>query len=390
MIPFHFKGQMSASKSLMNRYLVAQSFNEQIELQGSSQCSDVVMMQNCLRDLKTGKTEFDCGEGGTTFRFFLARLSRVPGTYKVKATKRLLERPHHGLFQGLSQLGVKVEHLSDTEVEVKTSGWNWVAPVNMDLKVSSQFLSALLLSSWGLEKPLEINFGSDRNSFSYLEMTLSLLKALGLKFEIGNDMLTIDAHCEPKPGEYSVEPDMSSAFALAALAVSNGTLELENFPASSWQPDFSFIEILKSIKADVENTERVLRVTNKNSITGGSFDLSNTPDLFPVLAVLLSRADGESKLTGLQSLVHKESDRLKKTMELLKSLNIACHLEGEIFVISGQKKHNYPGEFRFDPDQDHRMVMAAALAKYQGAAIQILQPEVVSKSFPEYLEIVKC
>jgi 3-phosphoshikimate 1-carboxyvinyltransferase len=117
-------------------------------------------------------------------------------------------------------------------------------------------------------------------------------------------------------------------------------------------------------------------------------NLENSPDLFPVLAVLCGLAQGTSKLFGAPHLALKESNRIQKTFELLTKAGIKSQIVDGGLIIEGSNMKIHSKAFSFDPDHDHRMAMAAALLNMVGAKIQILNKEVVNKSFPEFWSIV--
>lgn len=373
----------------MNRCLIVKSFYPELSIKGESSCDDVLAMQGAVTQFHQHKNEpLHCGAAGTTFRFLCARVSREQGRFRLTGDKRLFERPHQPLFQSLSSLGVTVEQTSATELTVSSQGWNLEKPLNMDLKISSQFISAILLSAWELSHPLVIKLGVDRHSYSYLEMTITLLKQLGMEIEVSNDQICVPPHQSLRLKDFCVEPDMSSAFALTSLALASGQLELNQFPENSVQPDFYFIELLKLMGADYQLENNKLIVKRSLGLSPVKVDLSNNPDLFPVLAVLLSRVEGGSELTGLSLLSYKESDRLGHICDFLLRLGFMVEQRQGCFLIHGKLEHKYPEAFAFDPDQDHRLVMAASLAQHQGARLIIKTPDVVNKSFPEFWRIV--
>lgn len=384
--PFYYSGSLPSSKSLMNRALIVKDFFPQLKVIGESEADDVVRLRQCLLDLEQGKTQFDCGSGGTTFRFFLALLSRHPGRYLLEGSERLFSRPHEPLFQALRTLGVQIQKKSSRQLEVISQGWQVEQAIYVDQNQSSQYLSALLLSSWNLERAIEF-YWEESSSQSYLDMTLALLESLGMKWELQAKRIKVLPRQQSTSTEVVVECDMSSAFTLAAMAASSGELHLHNFPRHSLQPDYVFVDLLKKMGAIIELRDNEL-IVKKNHCCAMEIDLSNNPDLFPVLSILLSRAQGVSRLRGLEVLKYKESNRLKRTTELLSGLGIDWQKDKEALLIYGQLKQDYPPHFQFDPDEDHRMAMAAALARLQGANIEILKPEVVNKSFPGFWEMV--
>ena len=407
---------------MMNRALILKSFFPELKISGDSHCKDVTDLKKALDQFKRKtsasfvnqsqnnkkEAEFseknkiihlDCGLGGTVFRFLMAHVCRRPGTYFLKAHPALLKRPHKALLKCLEQLEIQWKLIENQGVYLKSSGWILSKPVTLDLSQSSQYATAILLNCWNLPKPLTLKLKQDhyispdhlKHSSSYLKMTLSILKKMGLEIHNSSKELLIPEKQKIKKTVFHTEPDMDSAFALSALAVTAGSLKLESFPEYSDQPSFIFLEILKKMGVNInhDSKKNLLHVKKTSEITGIEWDLSNCPDLFPVLAILLSRAIGESNLYGLDFLPYKESNRLEKVSELLTKLNFKIEKSKNSMKIHGESRHQYPELFDFDPSQDHRMVMAGALAQFQGAKINILNSHVVSKSFPEFLEIIK-
>ncbi|MDO8494293.1 MAG: hypothetical protein Q7S68_03040, partial [Deltaproteobacteria bacterium] len=145
------------------------------------------------------------------------------------------------------------------------------------------------------------------------------------------------------------------------------------------QPDAIFPEILSAMGVSVSFVGENLRVEPSKKLKPIQVDLTNTPDLYPVLSVLTALADGKSVLRGAPHLVYKESNRVKKTAELLSKMKQALPLTP---TLSPEGRGN---QIPFDPEGDHRLVMAATVAKRAGFPIHILHPEVVNKSFPSFL-----
>ena len=381
--PIHFEGVIPSSKSLMNRALICQSFFSDLKVQGETFASDVLCMRKALDALSEGQTEFDCGEGGTTFRFLVTRLSRENGSFSVKTSSRLAERPHQDLFRSLEVLGTKIRKKSDCEFEIESIGWNRPeGPIEISMTKSSQFASALLLSSW--ELPFDISYSlTGEQSRSYLDMTVELLKQLGMVIIENSKEIVVPKGQRVLQKEILIEPDMSSAFSVAAHGALRGRACFHNFPNNSLQPDFRFLEILSAMGASVSWEGRNL-IVEKNSLHGIDCNLTQNPDLFPVLSILMSFAKGNSTLTGTEVLKHKESDRLRNILGLLDQAGVEFQQNGDSISISGVNQRAYP-HFEFDPDQDHRMAMAASLF----VGIEILNQNVVNKSFPGFWKAIE-
>lgn len=386
-----FSGETSCSKSLMNRALIAQSYFPEFKVTSCDsknlESEDVRHLRNALKHLSTAHSgsglRFDCGEGGTTFRFLALRVSRIPGTHLLTLHPRLRERPHADLIKILSLLGVHSEFQGNDFV-IKTEGWQKpTQAIPVSRKVSSQFASALLLNGWNLEFDLPLDLSGDTVSDDYFEMSMRFCREMGMKVLENGSQLTLLKNQKVLSHEFEVEMDLSSLFVMAAAAALDGELTTEKFPIRSLQPDSKFVEILPKMSIPLYYSGNSLQIRKAEKLTPISVDLNNSPDLFPVLAVLCAFAGGESELSGATQLIHKESNRIAKTKELLQLVGIESQkIEGGLKIFGGTP--HLKQEIEFDPDHDHRMAMAAGLLRLMGLPVRILTPEVVSKSFPDF------
>ncbi len=404
---FSFSGTLEASKSLFNRWLIIDSFANDIDfkISGRASCEDYLALKEGLEALelkKVGKVNtlkvIDCKDAATALRFLVLRASREAGRYKFVGSERLMSRPHGELHSILLQLGVKSQFDAKNggSLVVDSQGWKIpLAPVIVSGSHSSQFATALLLSAWKLPQILTVQLDwSEGVSRSYLDMTFKTLERAGLQMKrVGEDLLRVGPHQRVRAGTFEVEPDMSSTFAVCAAAMlSGGKCEIVDFPVNSVQPDYLFVEILKAMggKLSIQRNRalrKTLLVEAPKKLNPVEVDLKNTPDLFPILSVLCALAPGYSKLFGAPHLRFKESDRQQKMHELLTAMGRkADYIPGGLGIkgftdISGNL-------IKFDPDHDHRLAMAAGIAVRAGFDIKILHPEVVNKSFPDFWKIL--
>lgn len=384
---FVFRGPISASKSWLNRALVVQHFNADLQLEINSDSEDVISLKNALQSV--GHTnEFDLGMGGTSFRFFAFLISRSVGDWKLKAHQRLIERPQQEIINILNQLNVKAE-LNGKELNIFSRGWSVNKKIVCSADQSSQFVSGLLLSCWNLNSELEVEIKKPIISYGYLKLTIELLFAAGMNIKINDqeNFLTIKI---PKNQKSQVrlleaELDISSAFALISAAIVDGSVEITNWNSKSEQPDLAFLNILEKMNISFNIKDHSFSIAKHNNWKSLDYNLIDSPDLFPVLAVLCAFADGVSTLYGATQLRHKESDRIKKTKELLDMISVKTEVLVDGLRIYGQSANqDMKTPLTFDPDHDHRMAMAAALLELRGYNIQIKHPEVVNKSYPSF------
>jgi 3-phosphoshikimate 1-carboxyvinyltransferase len=257
----------------------------------------------------------------------------------------------------------------------------------LDLSQSSQFASGLILNAWGLPFELNLELSQERVSDGYLDMTLDLVKKAGMKIELRDNRIQIPSEQKVMINKIEVEADMSSAFVVASLAAGRGHCEIKNFPFESLQPDICFVKLFKKINISCERQGDSLVVDRALEMKPIETSLRRAPDLFPVLCVLLSKAKGQSRIYDTPQLVHKESNRLQKTAELLGLMNVEHQLHDDGITIKSLGRHHHQF-FEFDPDQDHRLAFAGALAKSFGYRMRILNPRVVDKSFPSFWNLI--
>lgn len=387
MAEYRFQGEIPGSKSLFNRALIVKSYFPVLDLLGHSACDDVRYMRDGLKEIRD-RSRIDCGEGGTTFRFMALRASRVRGVHTLEATSRLMQRPQKGLLDLLNQLGVQAQ-IKGRELFIVSEGWKRPrVPIRVDTTESSQYASALILNCWLMDTDFEFELVGSKVSESYFQLTLKMLKELGMRFQVQGNKYLIPAGQRISKLEYRVESDLSSAFTMAAAGALAGGARLENYPRTSSQPDGVFLEIFKGMNIDFEFQGDALCVKPSAGLRAVSWDLFQSPDLFPVLAVLCSWAQGESKLFNAPQLAAKESNRIAKVADLFERLGIGHEVLPDGMIIHGNPQQSLKTGIVFNPDQDHRMVMAAALMKLKGHDIKIEDPQVINKSFPEFWDMI--
>jgi len=429
---FRFRGRIPASKSILNRLLILRSFEPGLTIDGDSHSDDVVKMKSALASLlgdgqgrgvggvgvphESGGEVADCGSAGTTLRFLALRASRIPGTHHLSGSRRLFERPQNELVHLMRQLGCEAE-LGPQRITIRGEGWKIPEEgLIIDRSVSSQFASGVLLSAWDLPVPLRMRFAGDIVSESYFAMTVELVRRAGLRMTRPSSAeLVVEPRSRLVSQTIIAESDLSSAFSVAALAAVAGRAEFESYPARSLQPDGVFAEMFQRMGCRVEFIEAdgVLVVERPDgNLRPIDWDLRESPDLFPVLSVVCAFAEGRSRLHGAPHLAHKESNRIEKSAELIRIMGRESHaIEGGL-EIEGRAPTDRDDASResihvsvpvsapvsipvgvpvnapvYDTDHDHRLAMAAAVARAGGVAIRILHPVVVTKSFPEFFDI---
>lgn len=395
---FYFVGSLCASKALMNRFLILQSYFPELEIQGESQCDDVVYLKQGIQQIKKSKRNqnqpIDCGHGGSVLRFLSLLASRKKGIHEIKGSKRLFLRPKKELFHLLRQLDVQIIKEEENSFFLQSFGWNPKGDsIYIPSERSSQFASAFALNAWNLKIPLYFSLSPKRVSESYWKMTLNVLKSLGLNIETLNpsgEDYYIPPHQKISKKSIKIESDVDSAFMISALAALSGKATLLNFPSKSLQPSAIFPTFLKKMGVPTEFTQKSLKISKCQKLLPLQTNLKNYPDLFPVLSVLTALASGTSHLWGAPHLKYKESNRIEKIKELLIKMKrkVLSSSDGGLIIEGIPFAPNHSTKpFDYDPENDHRLAMAALITKQAGFKINIKNVEVVKKSFPELLSI---
>lgn len=394
---FDFSGRLPPSKSLLIRALLLQAYQSRITLPVLSACDDVQKMAAASLLLRSDESplHIDCGEAGLVLRLCLAYAARRPGTTILYGSPRLLARPHHELVSALRQLGATVMMCTTQDallVQSSPQGFRDPGqPLALSSSTSSQFASAIVLNAWSLPFALRLHIGADPVSLGYLQMSLRMAAGFGLQVDDdGLGTLTIPPQQAVRAGPAESEADVSSAFAVAALAAVAGTARIENFPAQSQQPDAAFVDFLRTMGVPLVLDARGLSVARPDAaLRPLQADVASCPDLVPVLSVLCALADGVSVLHGAPHLRGKESDRIATSAALVRRLGRDVEERGDGLQILGRPMTDRDREpaLRFDAGRDHRLVMAAAVAKHAGFSLRIDSLHAVDKSFPEFLDI---
>lgn len=385
--PFAFIGRLPSSKSMMNRALIVQSYFPQLVVRGESLADDVILMREALLALQEGRDIF-CGAAGTVLRFMALRAARVPGRHKLSGHPRLFQRPQEELIKILRQLSVEA-HLGADYLEIEGSGWRLQGDTLLvPSSRSSQFASSVLLNAWDLPFDLFVSLGGNQVSEGYWKMTQKMVAELGMRLDFWDADFRVPRGQRLGKNEIFVETDMSSAFALAAVAAVSGQAVLTDFPEASLQPDAQFVKILRTMGVPLQFNNQGLKIEKAQRLNGVRVNLGSAPDLFPVLAALAALAYGESDLYGASQLVHKESDRLERMADLIQRIGRSVEKKSDGLRILGEQPARPGSAFSFDTDQDHRLAFAAAVLRAAGFSIEILHPEVVSKSLPEFWDLM--
>nr|MDQ3047923.1 3-phosphoshikimate 1-carboxyvinyltransferase [Bacteroidota bacterium] len=324
-------------------------------------------------------------------RFLTAYFSTQPGVHVLTGSERMKKRPIGILVDALRHLGANIEYMEkDGFPPLKVTGKKLKGgEVEVDGNVSSQFVSALLLIATELQNGLVIRFKGEITSRPYINMTLKMLeefRVYGMWQGNGISVSKQSYHIKSEPGyAYQVEGDWTSAsywYAMVALA-EEAEITINGLKNPSLQGDAILSDVFTFFGVKtvfIPNGIQLSKSRIKDEHFG--FDFSDCPDLAQTVAVIVSALNIPSLFNGLHTLRIKETDRIQALKTELKKLGV------EVNVLENSVQISPPEELK-SPDlietyDDHRMAMAFAALAMRFDFITIKDPEVVSKSYPDF------
>lgn len=332
--------------------------------------------------------ELFCGIAGTTSRFLTALSCLSNNDIIVNGEGKILERPIKELVDGLRQIGANITYLGkEGSLPLKINGKNIFGNnISINGSISSQYFSALMMIAPILKNGLIINVLNEQVSKSYIDMTCDIMKYFGVEVINNNYKKYIIKHSKYKAIEYNIEGDWSSASYFCCIgALHDGGIEITNINNNSIQGDKNFPKILERIGVNVKYTNNSV-IINKGEIHGIEINMEQMPDTAMSLAMLLTFAKEDSKITGLSTLKNKETDRLLALQTELKKLSIQTEIGNDYIIIKGNQKHKVLESI--NTYNDHRIAMSFSIIGTKINGIKINNPEVVNKSFPEYWDMI--
>jgi 3-phosphoshikimate 1-carboxyvinyltransferase len=341
-----------------------------------------------VQTLEGAQAPIDCGESGATLRFMIpvAALASGPSTFLIG--KSLEQRPMEPLFQSLKQLGADVHFqrpAKHTSIVVPGGGIQG-GKTTIRGDVSSQFISGLMFACPLAQVETQIDVNPLLESKGYVKMTQTVLAEHGVEVSISEnyDRLEIPPNQKYKPCNHLVPGDFSSsAFILAAAAITHSEVSIQNLDFARVQGDKAILGILKRMGVQGKVCSQKVEIEEKGSLLEAvDVDAKNIPDLVPVCAVLACYAKGTSKIRDAHRLRYKESNRLLTLYLELKKMGAQISMEEDSLTIEG------PGPLHgavIDPHNDHRIAMACAIAALGASGeTRIQEAECVRKSYPHF------
>lgn len=380
--------KLPASKSISNRVLIinALSYSEHA-VSNVADCDDTNVM---LKALESDDCNFDIGAAGTSMRFLTAFLSKIVGEWTITGTERMKNRPIRILVDALNKLGAKIEYMEKEgypPLRIFGSALQG-GDLSLDGSVSSQYISALLMVAPTMENGLTLTLEGNVISKPYINLTLRLLEEFGIKSSwVGNTIKIKPQEFVPKA--FTVESDWSAAsywYQIAALS-KEFDIELLGLYKNSYQGDSKLTEVFNKLGIVTKYTDKGVRLLKGDFVTDKLVNnFVDQPDLAQTFVVTCCLMGIPFYFSGLQTLKIKETDRILALKNEMKKLGYLITDKNDSILEWNGERCEPEAEPVIATYEDHRMAMAFAPAALKMDHITISEPQVVSKSYPQYWE----
>ena len=383
---------LNSSKSESNRLLIIKALSEkEITIKNLSKANDSVLLKNLLES--ENLVVWDAQDAGTSFRFLTSFLAIKKEHVVLSGTERMKQRPVKVLVDALNKIGAEILYLENEgfpPIYVKGKINQVKNKLDIPGDISSQYISSLLLIAPLLEKGIEINIEEPFYSRPYVNMTLNLMNSFGIKSEVKGNKISIKNQ-EFSSGSYIVESDWSAAsywYSILSISDDINNLTLQGLKKKSNQGDSVISELMKSFGVNTQYKEDGIVLTKiKFDTEEIELDFRDCPDLAQTILVVAAYHKIKLKVSGVESLKIKETDRLLAMKNELKKIGCDFYEEGNYWLLE-KRRREIDDELSIDTYKDHRMAMAfAPLASKK--SIIINDPDVVVKSYPTYWEDLK-
>ena len=343
---------------------------------------DVISIDNSI-NLEGQGGIIDVVNSGTTIRIATAIAAISPNKTILSGDSSIKKRPMKPLLDSLESLGAKCIS-DDGKPPITVSGRIRGGEVKIMGDVSSQFVSALLIIAPRLQNGLEINIEGNIVSKPYIDSTIASMEKFGIKLVTEEKYKKYKIKPQVyKPTEFSVPSDFSNlALLLAAIVLVGNNVSIRISMGDLPQGDELFIDILEKMGVIVTLQNNMITVKTPVKLDGGKFDLGNTPDLLPPLAILVLKSQNPIWIYNVAHARFKETDRIKIIAREIKKIGVRVEEKDDGIIL-------YPPEniksAKLESENDHRLFMAFCICGMYIGSCEVSNPESVEVSYPNFI-----
>lgn len=382
---------LTTSKSVCNRALIIGALcQDKVAIENISDSDDTKVLDAALN----GKGPlFDIGAAGTAMRFLTAYLAQHEGEWQVTGSERMKNRPIGILVEALRHLGAEISYAEKEGYPPllikgkKLTG----GTLTLNSNISSQFISAILMIAPTLQGGLTLTLDGAIISRPYIQMTLDLMAYFGVESTWEGQVISIPEKAYSAE-RFEVEIDWSGAsYWYEVVAFAKGaSILLKNARETTYQGDAEVKNIFKALGVKTTFTDEGALLQNTGyTMAYFEWDLIDQPDLAQTVVTTCAMKNIPFKISGLQTLRIKETDRIAALINELKKYGISIS-ETAPGVLEWQGARCEKAEnICIATYDDHRMALAFAPTAILHPNITIEEPAVVSKSYPHFWEDMK-
>ena len=343
---------------------------------------DIISIDNSI-NLEGEGGIIDVVNSGTTIRIATAIAAISPNKTILSGDSSIKKRPMRPLLDSLESLGAKCIS-DDGKPPITVSGTIKGGEVEIIGDVSSQFISALLIIAPRLQNGLELNIEGNIVSKPYIDSTIASMEKFGVEVETIEKYKKYKIeHQTYKPTEFSIPSDFSNlALLLSATVLVGNDVSIKISMGDLPQGDELFIDILEKMGVIVTLQNNIISLKTPAKLDGGKFDLGNTPDLLPPLAILILKSQNPIWIYNVAHARFKETDRIKIIAREIKKIGIRVEEKDDGIIL-------YPPEnitsAQLDSENDHRLFMAFCICGMYIGGCEVTNPESVEVSYPNFI-----
>ena len=353
----------------------------------------------CFGRIPLSYATINVGSAGTAARFLTAMVALSDGTYRVDCSAQMEKRPMRPLFECLSRMGAEFTFLKEEwhlPVLVKGCGVK-SASVDLDISKSTQFLSALLLTSPMLAAGLEIGITSEKTDGSYIRITRKMMEQCGVTVRFDGQRYHVNGGVTYHGGEYAIEPDVSAAcYFYAMAAVTGRRTVVSGVHRGLMQGDMKFLDVLVEMGCMLEETSEGIAITGpaRGELRGVQCNMNDFSDQALTLAAIAPFANSPTDILGIGHIRAQECDRLHAMGCALHNMGVEFSTTDSSIHIEPLTKEQQEALEKEGVDRiihtfdDHRVAMSFAISGLRLDGVVIEDPMCCRKTFENYFEIL--
>ena len=350
------------------------------------QVEDKVTINNTI-DSTVDSSMINAENSGTTIRIAIAIAALSGGNTTLTGDESLRKRPMQPILDSLETMGVKTQS-DDGKPPVHINGKIQGKEISIKGDISSQFISALMIIAPRLPEGLTIYVEEELVSKPYVDLTIAIMKKFGVEVKIEEEYRKyLITHQIYKPTTFSIPSDFSNlALLLTANVLLGDGLRIEINLGDMPQGDEAIVDILERLGVNVTLEEDIIKTESPLLLKGGKFDLSDTPDLLPAIAILALKSEKPIELFNVKHARFKETDRIAILSRELRKIGLDVE-EKEDGMILKKSKEVHGAEL--NSEHDHRLFMALSIVGMFVGECTVSDPDSVKVSYPEFISDMK-